>query len=54
MKIKNKVIYKDKNELTTGKNELSFSFNSLKTGMYLLKVASKESNYGTSKILFRR
>ena len=49
-----KVIYKGKNELTTGKNELSFSFNSLKTGMYLLKVASKESNYGTSKILFRR
>uniref|UniRef100_UPI00345C2966 T9SS type A sorting domain-containing protein n=1 Tax=uncultured Polaribacter sp. TaxID=174711 RepID=UPI00345C2966 len=49
-----KVIYKGTNELTTGKNELSFSFTSLKTGMYLLKVASKQSNYGTSKLIIRK
>ena len=52
--ITGKVIYKGTNELTTGKNELSISFNSLRTGIYLLKVASKESNYGTSKLIIRK
>ncbi|NVJ88111.1 MAG: T9SS type A sorting domain-containing protein [Flavobacteriaceae bacterium] len=51
--ITGKTIYRGKAELTTGKNELEFNFTSLKTGMHLLKVASKESDYGTSKLIFR-
>ncbi|WP_397447133.1 SdrD B-like domain-containing protein [Polaribacter sp. R77954] len=47
-----KVIYNQKVQLNAGKNELDFNFK-VKTGVMLLKVASPETNYGTSKILFR-
>ena len=50
--ITGKTIYKENVNLNTGKNELDFNFR-VKTGVMLLKVASKETNYGTSKIIFR-
>ncbi|SEE58745.1 collagen-binding domain-containing protein [Polaribacter dokdonensis] len=50
--ITGKTIYKENVNLNTGKNELDFNFK-VKTGVMLLKVASKETNYGTSKIIFR-
>ena len=48
-----KIIYKGSAMLITGKNELEFKFKGLKTGIYILKVASKQNDYGTSKIIFR-
>ncbi|MEN8834523.1 MAG: SdrD B-like domain-containing protein, partial [Polaribacter sp.] len=50
--ITGKVIYKEQVSLNSGKNELNFDFR-VKTGVLFLKVASKENNYGTSKIIFR-
>ncbi|WP_438973816.1 SdrD B-like domain-containing protein, partial [Polaribacter sp.] len=50
--ITGKTIYKENVNLNSGKNELDFNFK-VKTGVMLLKVASKENNYGTSKIIFR-
>lgn len=50
--ITGKTIHTSKSLLTIGKNELEFNFN-VKTGIYLLKVSSAETNYGTTKILFR-
>uniref|UniRef100_UPI003F6A5CAC SdrD B-like domain-containing protein n=1 Tax=Polaribacter sp. TaxID=1920175 RepID=UPI003F6A5CAC len=47
-----KVIYNQKVQLNAGKNELNFDFK-VKTGVMILKVASPETNYGTSKIIFR-
>ena len=47
-----KTIYKNNVSLSTGKNELDFNFK-VKPGVMLLKIASKEINYGTSKIIFR-
>uniref|UniRef100_UPI003F6C8844 SdrD B-like domain-containing protein n=1 Tax=Polaribacter sp. TaxID=1920175 RepID=UPI003F6C8844 len=50
--ITGKTIYNQKVQLNAGKNELDFDFK-VKAGMMLLKVASPENDYGTSKILFR-
>jgi len=50
--ITGKTIYSAPTKLTTGKNELDFNFK-VKTGIYFIKVVSSETNYGTSKILFR-
>ena len=50
--ITGKIIYRNKIQLTTGKNELEFDFK-VKTGVMLLHVTSKTTNYGTSKIIFR-
>ncbi|MHB0756489.1 SdrD B-like domain-containing protein [Polaribacter sp. M15] len=47
-----KVIYNQKVQLSAGKNELDFNLK-VKPGIMLLKVASPETDYGTSKILFR-
>ncbi|NCT60518.1 MAG: T9SS type A sorting domain-containing protein, partial [Flavobacteriia bacterium] len=47
-----KTIHKSKAQLTAGKNELEFDFK-VKTGVYLLKVSSGKTNYGTSKIIFK-
>ncbi|MHB0756490.1 SdrD B-like domain-containing protein, partial [Polaribacter sp. M15] len=50
--ITGKVIYNQNVQLNAGKNELDFNFK-VKTGVMLLKVASPETDYGTSKIIFR-
>ncbi|MBG7612288.1 choice-of-anchor A family protein [Polaribacter sp. BAL334] len=50
--ITGKTIYSAPTKLTIGKNELDFNFK-VKTGIYFIKVVSSETNYGTSKILFR-
>tara|TARA_R110002126_G_scaffold291587_1_gene453969 strand:- start:421 stop:1608 length:1188 start_codon:yes stop_codon:yes gene_type:complete len=50
--ITGKIIYRDKRQLTAGKNELEFDFK-VKTGVMLLKVTSPKSDYGTSKLIFR-
>ncbi|MBU3012988.1 carboxypeptidase regulatory-like domain-containing protein, partial [Polaribacter vadi] len=47
-----KVIYKGKTQLNAGKNELDYNFK-VKTGVMLLQVTSPETDYGTSKIIFR-
>ncbi|WP_339660007.1 collagen-binding domain-containing protein [uncultured Polaribacter sp.] len=47
-----KEIYRAPVELINGKNEIAFSVK-VKPGMLFLKVNSKQTNYGTSKILFR-
>ena len=51
--ITGKVIYRGTADLTTGKNELEYNFARMRRGIYLLKVASKEHDYGVSKLLFR-
>ena len=50
--ITGKVIYKGKAQLTEGKNELDFNFK-VKPGVMLLKVYSKQVDYGTTKVIFR-
>ena len=50
--ITGKVIYSNKTQLNAGKNELDFNFR-VKTGVMLLQVTSPETDYGTSKIIFR-
>jgi hypothetical protein len=50
--INGKTIYRRTTNLTVGKNELDYNFN-VKPGVLFLKVTSQESDYGTSKILFR-
>ena len=50
--ITGKVIYNQNVQLNAGKNELDFNFK-VKTGVMLLKVASPETDCGTSKIIFR-
>ncbi|KOY52904.1 choice-of-anchor A family protein [Polaribacter dokdonensis] len=50
--INGKTIYRGTTNLTVGKNELDYNFN-VKPGVLFLKVTSQESDYGTSKILFR-
>ena len=50
--ITGKVIYKQKTQLNAGKNELDFEFK-VKTGVMLLNVNSNQTNYGTSKIIFK-
>lgn len=47
-----KVIYKGTAQLTAGKNELDFEFK-VQPGVMLLQVNSTETNYGTSKVIFR-
>ncbi|SDR77976.1 choice-of-anchor A domain-containing protein [Polaribacter sp. KT25b] len=47
-----KEIYTAPVELLNGKNEISFNVK-VKPGMLFLKVNSKQTNYGTSKIIFR-
>ena len=50
--ITGKVVYSQKANLSAGKNELDFAFK-VKSGVMLLQVTSPETNYGTSKIIFR-
>ena len=50
--ITGKVIYRGKAQLTEGKNELDFNFK-VKPGVMLLKVSSKQVDYGTTKVIFR-
>ena len=50
--ITGKEIYKAPTKLTAGKNELEFNIK-VKPGIMYLKVNSKVTNYGTSKIIFR-
>ena len=50
--ITGKVIYRGKAQLTEGKNELDFNFK-VKPGVMLLKVYSKQVDYGTTKVIFR-
>ena len=50
--ITGKVIYKGKTQLNAGKNELEYNFK-VKTGVMLLQVTSNETDYGTSKVIFR-
>ena len=50
--ITGKIIYRSKTGLNAGKNELEYNFK-IKTGVMLLQVTSPETNYGTSKIIFR-
>lgn len=50
--ITGKIVYRGIKQLTAGKNELEFDFK-VKTGVMLLQVNSNETNYGTSKIIFR-
>jgi hypothetical protein len=50
--ITGKIIYRSKANLNTGKNELEFDFK-VKAGVMLLQVTSPETDYGTSKIIFR-
>ena len=50
--ITGKIIYKQKTQLNAGKNELDFEFK-VKTGVMLLNVNSNQTNYGTSKIIFK-
>ena len=50
--ITGKIIYSQKATLNAGKNELEFNFK-VKTGVMLLNVTSPETNYGTTKVLFR-
>ncbi|TXD64349.1 T9SS type A sorting domain-containing protein, partial [Polaribacter glomeratus] len=47
-----KEIYNAPVQLTTGKNEIDFNVK-VKPGILFLKVNSKQTNYGTSKIFFR-
>ncbi|WP_439132286.1 collagen-binding domain-containing protein, partial [Polaribacter sp.] len=48
-----KTIYETSATLTEGKNELNFDFGRVKPGVLFLKVSSFETDYGTSKIIFR-
>tara|TARA_R110002126_G_scaffold291243_2_gene451330 strand:- start:15011 stop:19258 length:4248 start_codon:yes stop_codon:yes gene_type:complete len=48
-----KTIYSSPAALHEGKNELNFDFGSVKPGVLFLKVSSPETDYGTSKIIFR-
>ena len=50
--ITGKVIYSGNTQLTEGKNELDFNFK-VKPGVMLLKVSSKQVDYGTTKLIFR-
>jgi len=50
--ITGKIIYRGKAQLNKGKNELDYNFK-VKTGVMLLQVTSQETDYGTSKIIFR-
>jgi hypothetical protein len=50
--ITGKVIYSQKIQLNAGKNELDFELK-VEQVIMLLKVGSAETDYGTSKILFR-
>ncbi|WP_249042007.1 ice-binding family protein [Polaribacter glomeratus] len=47
-----KEIYSAPVQLTSGKNEIGFNLK-VKPGILFLKVNSKQTNYGTSKIIFR-
>ena len=47
-----RTVYKSSTDLKVGRNELDFNFN-IPSGTYILNVSSKETDYGTSKIIFR-
>jgi hypothetical protein len=47
-----KEIYSAAVKLTSGKNEINFNVK-IKLGILLFKVNSKQTNYGTSKIIFK-
>lgn len=47
-----KVIFRKQTSLTIGKNELELNLN-VKPGIMLLRVQSPETNYGTTKIVFK-
>ncbi|MHB0754917.1 collagen-binding domain-containing protein [Polaribacter sp. M15] len=48
-----KTIYVTSASLLEGKNELNFDFANVKPGVLFLKVSSSETDYGTSKIIFK-
>ncbi|PQJ77892.1 tandem-95 repeat protein [Polaribacter porphyrae] len=50
--ITGKTIYKGEINLSQGKNKLNFNFNA-KAGVMFLRINSTETNYGTSKIIFK-
>lgn len=50
--ITGKVILRKQTSLTMGKNELELNLN-IKPGIMLLRVQSPETNYGTTKIVFK-
>lgn len=47
-----KTVYKSSTNLKIGRNELDFNF-VVAPGMYLLKVYNDDTDYGTSKIIFK-
>ena len=47
-----RTIHKSSADLKIGRNELDLNFN-IKAGTYLLNVSNNETDYGTSKIIFR-
>ena len=47
-----KIIYKSSSDLKIGRNELDFNF-VVAPGIYLLKVYNDDTDYGTSKIIFK-
>jgi hypothetical protein len=47
-----RTIHKSSADLKVGRNELDFNFN-IPSGTYILNVTSKDTDYGTSKIIFR-
>ena len=50
--ITGKLILRKQTSLTMGKNELELDLNG-KLGIMLLRVQSPETNYGTTKIVFK-
>jgi hypothetical protein len=50
--ITGKVIFRKQTSLTIGKNELELNLN-VKSGIMLLRVQSPQTNYGTTKIVFK-
>ena len=47
-----RTIYRSSADLKVGRNELDFNLN-VTPGTYIVKVSSKDTEYGTSKIIFR-
>ena len=47
-----RTVYKSSTDLKVGRNELDFNLN-VTPGTYIVKVSSKDTEYGASKIIFR-
>lgn len=50
--ISGKLVYSASVELTEGRNDLNFNFNTQYTGLMLLNINSAKTNFGTSKVVF--